>query len=105
MSDRARTAEEYVDLVKQVIFELEDMQAASAWDIDELASENALVNVLLEEMRELHASMQQGEYLFGRQELPFMRLLKGVSNNDLPFLRLFYIINRTHTQGLDVPEE
>ena len=105
MSDRARTAEEYVDLVKQVIFELEDMQAASAWDIDELASENTLVNVLLEEMRELHASMQQGEYLFGRQELPFMRLLKGVSNNDLPFLRLFYMINRTHTQGLDVPEE
>lgn len=105
MSDRARTAEEYVDLVKQVIFELEDMQAASAWDIDELASENTLVNVLLEEMRELHASMQQGEYLFGRQELPFMRLLKGVSNNDVPFLRLFYMINRTHTQGLDVPEE
>lgn len=105
MSDRARTAEEYVDLVKQVIFELEDMQAASAWDIDELASENTLVNVLLEEMRELHASMQKGEYLFGRQELPFMRLLKGVSNNDLPFLRLFYMINRTHTQGLDVPEE
>ena len=26
MSERARTVEEYIDLVKQVIFELEDLQ-------------------------------------------------------------------------------
>lgn len=104
MSDRARSAEEYIDLVKQVMFELEDLQAASAYDIDDMASENTLVAMLLQEMRELYDSMQKGDYLFRRQELPFMRLLKNASENDLPFLKLFYKINRTHTRGLDVPE-
>jgi hypothetical protein len=104
MSERARTVEEYIDLVKQVIFELEDLQAASAYDIDELASENTLPVMLLQEMRELYDSMQKGDYLFGRRDLPFMRLLKNASENELPFLKLFYTINRTHTQGLDVPE-
>jgi hypothetical protein len=103
MSERARTADEYIELVRQVMFELEDLQEASAYDIDELASENTLVNMLLQEMRELYGSMQKGDYLFGRQDLPFMRLLKNVSEGDLPFLKLFYKINRTHTQGLDVP--
>jgi hypothetical protein len=105
MSERARTAEEYIDLVKQVIFELEDLQAASAYDIDELASENTLVKLLLQEMRELYDTMEKGDYLFGRQDLPFMRLLKNATENELPFLRLFYMINRTHTRGLDVPED
>ena len=104
MSERARSAGEYIDLVKQVIFELEDLQAASAYDIDELASENTLVELLLQEMRELYNTMQKGDYLFGRQDLPFMRLLQNASESDLPFLKLFYKINRTHTQGLDVPE-
>ena len=104
MSERARTAEEYIDLVKQVIFELEDLQAASAYDIDELAGENTLVEMLLQEMRELYSTMQKGDYLFGRQDLPFMRLLRNASESELPFLKLFYKINRTHTQGLDVPE-
>ena len=106
MSDRARTAEEYIELVKQVIFELEDLQEASSYDLDEMVmrSENTLTGVLLQEMRELYDSMQKGDYLFGRQDLPFMRLLKNVSETDLPFLKLFYKINRTHTMGLDVPE-
>ena len=104
MSERARTAGEYIDLVKQVIFELEDLQAASAYDIDELAGENTLVEMLLQEMRELYSTMQKGDYLFGRQDLPFMRLLRNASESELPFLKLFYKINRTHTLGLDVPE-
>ena len=105
MSDRAQTADEYVELVRQVIFELEDLQEASAFDIDDLAGENSLVDMLLQEMRELYDSMQKGDYLFGRRDLPVMRLLKNASEDDLPFLKLFYRINRTHTRGLDVPEE
>ena len=58
----------------------------------------------LQEMRELYGTMEKGAYLFGRQDLPFMRLLKNATENELPFLRLFYMINRTHTRGLDVPE-
>ena len=104
MSERAQTADEYIELVRQVIFELEDLRDASAYDIDDMAAENTLVNLLLQEMRELYASMEKGDYLFGRQNLPFMRLLKNAGEGDLPFLKLFYKINRTHTQGLDVPE-
>jgi hypothetical protein len=104
MSERARTADEYVELVRQVMFELEDLQAASAYDIDEPGGESSLVNMLLQEVRELYDSMQKGDYLFGRQDLPFMRLLNNASESDLPFLKLFYKINRTHTQGLDITD-
>jgi len=41
--------------------------------------------------------------LFGREDLPFMRLVKRSNEKALPFIRLFYRINHTHKQGLDIP--
>jgi hypothetical protein len=46
--------------------------------------------------------MANGSYLFGRGDLPFMRLVKRSSEKTLPFIRLFYRINQTHKQGLDI---
>ena len=104
MTERARTAQEYVELVDQVIFDLEELIASTAYDVDEIDSTPAFLGLLLKEVRELRASMADGSYLFGRQDLPFMRLVKRSNENTLPFIRMFYRINQTHKLGLDVQE-
>jgi hypothetical protein len=104
MTERARTAQEYVELVDQVIFDLEELIASRAYDVDEIDSPPAFLGLLLKEVRELRASMADGSYLFGRQDLPFMRLVRRSNEKTLPFIRMFYRINQTHKLGLDVQE-
>ena len=105
MSERASTTQEYVDLVDQVIFDLEELQSSTAYDIDDIEGVPAYLDVLLKEVRDLRVSMADGSYLFGREDLPFMRLVKRSNEKALPFIRLFYRINQTHKLGLDIPKD
>ena len=102
MKARAQSVEEYVGLVDQAIFELEELGAASGFDIEAIDVNLDFINRVLGEVRALRASMADGSYLFGRQDLPFMRLIRGCDETTLPFIRLFYQINETHRRGLDV---
>jgi hypothetical protein len=102
VSGRARTAEEYAGLVDQVIGELQDILEAVHFDFDDIESNTDYVEILLKEMRALRATMADGSYQFGRIDLPFMRIVKLHNDNDLPCIRLFYDINQTHREGLDI---
>jgi len=105
MSGRARTAKEYASLVDQVIGELQDILDATRFDFDDVDNNTDFVEVLLTEIRELRASMADGSYRFGRNDLPFMRIVKVHNDSDLPCIRLFYDINQTHREGLDITED
>jgi hypothetical protein len=102
MSTRAKTAAEYASLVDQAIDELEDIIEAANFDIDEVESNLGYVNALLKEMRAMRISMTDGSYQFGRRDLPWMRIVKQHTDQDLPCIRLFYLINQTHLEGLDI---
>ena len=102
MTTRAKTAAEYAALVDQTIGELQDIIEAASFDYDEVESNLGYVNALLKEMRALRASMSDGSYQFGRNDLPWMRIVKQHSDQDLPCIRLFYLINQTHREGLDI---
>jgi hypothetical protein len=102
MSSRAKTAAEYAGLVDQAIDELEDIIEAADFDIDAVESNLGFVNALLKEMRAMRASMTDGSYQFGRRDLPWMRIVKQHTDQDLPCIRLFYLINQTHLEGLDI---
>ena len=104
MSGRAKTAEEYARLVDQVIGELEDMLEASSYDFDEIENNPGFVGALLREVREMRSSMADGSYQFGRSDLHFMRVVKQHSDRDLPCIRLFYDINQTHKEGLEIQQ-
>lgn len=101
MSTRPATPEEYVALVRQAINELEDIIEATGFDIDEIDGNTAYVEVLLKELRAMRATMADGSYQFGRQDLPMMRLVKQYTDKELPCIRLLYLINQTHREGLD----
>ena len=102
MSPRAKTAEAYARLVEQVTDELQDILDAARFDFDDVESNTDFVEVLLKEMRTLRTSMTDGSYQFGRNDLPFMSIVKAHDDNDLPCIRLFYAINQTHREGLDI---
>jgi len=101
MGMRSRTPEEYAGLVDQVIFELEHSLKSVSYEPDEGESSPAYLKILLKELRELRQTMTDGSYMFGRNDLPFMRIIKQHNDTDLPFIRLFYQINQTHKEGLD----
>jgi predicted DNA-binding ArsR family transcriptional regulator len=102
MSTRPKTAAEYAGLVDQAIDELQDIIEAADFDFDEVESNLGYVNHLLKEMRALRTTMTDGTYQFGRKDLPWMRIIKQHSEQDLPCIRLFYVINQTHREGLDI---
>jgi hypothetical protein len=94
--------EEYVGLVDQAIFELEELVATCAFDIETIDANLDFINRLLGEVRVQCASMADGSYLFGREDPPFMRLIRRCDEKTLPFIRLFYQINEAHRRGLDI---
>jgi len=101
MAGIAKTAAEYAGLLDQVIGELQDLLSSAQFDIDNIESNTDFLQVLLREVREMRAGMADGSYCFGRNDLPFMRIVKAHNDDDLPCIRLFYDINQTHLRGLD----
>ena len=105
MGLRAKTPQEYVKLIEQVIGELDDIKEVSAYAFDDDQGNLSFVDVLMKDMRELRASMTDGTYQFGRNDLPYMRVVKKLSDMQLPCIRLLYMINQTHREGLGLQME
>lgn len=103
MNGRPKTAAEYFGLVEQALDELDDILEAASYDFDEIESNLGFVEMLKKELTEMRNSMRAGSYQFGRNDLPLMRIVRKHSEKDLPCIRLFYTINQTHRQGLDIP--
>lgn len=101
MNGHPKTAEEYVRLVDQTLDELEDILEAASYDFDEVENNLGFVEALKKELIGIRESMQDGSYQFGRADLPLMRIVKKYTEKELPCIRLFYMINQTHRQGLD----
>lgn len=101
---RPHTAQAYVDLVEQAIFEVEELRLASEYDMESMGESNRFLDELEQGVRALRQSMADGSYQFGRQDLPFMALVERQSDHALPFKYLFKVINETHKLGLDVDE-
>jgi hypothetical protein len=101
---RAKTPEEYVELVNQAIFEIEELRMAAEYDMDDLGTSMAFVDDLEKRVRALKASMEDGTYAFGNRDLPFMEIVNKHDTDALPFRYLLRVINETHRKGLDVEE-
>lgn len=101
---RARSAEEYADWVKQAKFEVEDLRGCLLYDMEEIG-ESGRFPVFLEPLAKsidaVYQSMCNGEYTFGREDLPFAGIVDRYAN-DIPFYLLLRQINETHRYGLDV---
>ncbi len=102
MLGRPKTAEAYVDLVDQALFEIEDLRAAAEYDMDSLGAATEFLEELERDVRTLRASMTDGSYLFGKEDLRFVKVVAKQDERILPFKQLLLKINETHRKGLDI---
>ncbi len=98
-----KTAEAYVSLVEQAIIEIEEFIACMEFDMDDTGGQLRVLQPLIAELKRLRASMADGSYLFGKEDLPFMNVANRLSG-ELPFSQLLAVINETHKQGLNIRE-
>jgi hypothetical protein len=98
---RAKTIDEYVEWVRQAVFEVDDLRNCLEFELEDLNRFPAYLDPLDEGIKGLYASMKEGTYSFGREDLPFMDLAEKYAD-DIPFLTLLKQINETHRRGLEV---
>lgn len=105
MLGRPKTPEAYVDLVDQALFEIEDLRMAAEYDMDSMGAATEFLEELERDVKKLRDSMADGSYRFGKEDLPFVRVVAPQNEMVLPFKQLLLKINETHINGLDVDED
>jgi len=98
---RARSAEEYIEWVKQAVFEVGDLRDCFDFEMEEMGTYPSYLDPLEQGIKDLYQSMADGEYRFGREDLAFMTLMER-NAEDIPFAVLLRQINETHRKGIDV---
>ena len=102
---RAKSVEEYVEWVKNAVFEVDDLKECLLYDSDDtMVRFPAYLEPLEQGIKGLYRDMCEGRYHFGREDLPFMDIAH-LHGDDIPFNTLLKQINETHRKGLDVEED
>lgn len=101
---RARSAEEYVEWVKQAVFEVDDLRDCYDYQMDEMGRYPSFLEPLEQGIKAMQQSMIDGEYHFGREDLSFMEVVNR-HGEEIPFAILLRQINETHRKGIDVDAE
>ncbi len=101
MMKRASTVEEYVALIKDAIYEVEEMRAAIEFDEEFMTEAAGYVNELDRTLQDLLTSMQDGSYCWSTGDLKFMDMVRDLDERVLPFRSLLIRINDTHKNGLE----
>jgi hypothetical protein len=99
-----KTRDEFLDLVDQLIFEIEEVLMCAQDEGDPEDSEFSellpMYEQLSQDLKQLHAEVMQGRHAFGAdQDVPFMPLVNKWKDR-LPFYNLFATLNIANRQGL-----
>ncbi len=98
---RARTLEEYRELVRQALLDAQDLRASIEFDEEFMGDAGVFLDPLEASLRALHDSLADGSYTFSTEDLPFMAIVKATDIGLLPFKFQLLQINETHVLGLD----
>jgi hypothetical protein len=94
-----KTLDEYIDLVHQAIYEVDELRACIEDDPEEMERYVPFLDQLDVQLRGLYAEMTGGSYTFpASTDLPFMAIV-AQWGRDIPFRQLLQIINTTHRNG------
>lgn len=100
---RPKTVDEYIDLMHQAVYEVDELRAVVEEDEDRKGMILPWVDAMDKELRKLYDDMVAGRYQFDPNgpDLPFMAIVKKFGPS-IPFKPLLNVINETHRFGLDV---
>lgn len=104
--EKPGTLAEYIELVDQALFEVEELRATVEYDGESMNEALRFLPSLEEEMRKVRQGLKDGSYTwgYGKHDLPFMMIVESQSDKILPFKSLLRVINHTHRNGLAVIE-
>ena len=105
MIKRPSTPEAYVNLVKQAMFEIEELRSAIEYDMEGMQDSAAFVDDLEKSVKKIYDTMVDGSYSFQDRDLPFMEIVRQYGMFSLPFRDLLNLINDTHRKGLQIEDE
>jgi hypothetical protein len=95
------SVDEYLDLIDQAIFEIEDVLMCAAdegdedWEFSDLLP---LYQQLVGELKRLHEAVSGRRHAYGTGDLPFMAIVRRHQDR-IPFSALLEALNRTHLSG------
>ena len=99
---KARNVDDYVELVNQALFEIEDLILCAAdegEDDNEFSMMTPDLRLIEAGLKALHAEILGGSYVIGRgEDLPFMPVVQKVRKR-LPIVTLIDAINNAHKKG------
>lgn len=100
---RPKTVDEYVDLMHQAVYEVDELRSIMEEDSEEFSPFKPFIDQLDTMLRKMYDDMLSGNYRFdpNGSELPFMMIAKKIGSK-LPFGALLKVIDQTHREGLDV---
>lgn len=100
---RPKTADEYIDLMHQAVYEVDEIRSIMEEDSDEFAPFKPYIERLDSQLRQMYDDMLSGKYSFDPNgpELPFMDVVRRLGPR-LPFGNLLKVIDQTHRNGLDI---
>jgi hypothetical protein len=103
MIKRPKTVDEYIDLMHQAVYEIDELRAMVEDDDNMKGTILPWVDAMDAQLRGLYASMVDGSYQFDPNgpNLPFMEIVKKFGAS-IPFKPLLAVINDTHRLGLDI---
>jgi hypothetical protein len=101
---RAKSVDEYVEWVRQAVFEVGDLRECLEYELEDINRFPVFLDPLEEGIKDIYRSMQEGTYVFGREDLPFMDVAERYSE-EIPFHTLLKQINETHRRGLEVGDD
>ena len=103
MIKKPKTVDEYIDLVHQAVYEVDELRAMVEDDDNMKGTILPWVDAMDNELRSMYASMADGSYQFDPNgaDLPFMEIVKRFGAS-IPFKPLLSVINDTHRLGLDI---
>lgn len=101
MMKRPATVEEYVALIKDALYEVEEMRAAIEFDEEFMNDASRYIDDLENGLNEILQSMKDGSYCWRTGDLKFMDYVRDLDERVLPFRSLLIRINDTHKNGLE----
>ena len=102
---RARTVEEYVALLKDALYEVEEMRASIAFDEEGMGASVPYMDEIESCLKGIFEQMKTGDYCWNTGDLPYVSVIRDLDDGTIPFRSLLVRINDTHKNGLETDEE
>lgn len=99
---RARSTDEYINMIEQAIDEVWDLRQSIEYDEEYMSDARAFIDELDGSLKTVYESMKNGSYKFATGDLAFMEILDKYHEALIPFKFLLLRINETHMKGLEV---